>query len=121
MALLPAVAAHDRLRRSDQRPEGAGRQQIADQLEDLEAAVGQLAEDYVAAIDEKDQLDAEVAAAEQKVAEQQAAVDASRRSSSEVAVAGYMGAGTDGVGPMFTARAGVTDEPGSATSCPGSP
>ena len=78
-----------------------------------------LAEDYATAVDEKNQLDAEVAAAEQHVAEQQAAVEALRGQLAEVAVQAYMGAGTNGFGPMFTARRrSPTAWP--ATSWPGS-
>ena len=55
--------------------------QVTDQLEALETQSDILAENLVTALDEKTQLDAQVAAAEQKVAEQQAAVDALRGSS----------------------------------------
>ena len=61
------------------------------------------------ALDEKTQLDAQVAAAEQKVAEQQAAVDALRGQLSQVAVQAYMGAGTSSSSPMFNSSADVTD------------
>ena len=85
-------------------------QQITDELEHLEEKSDILAEDYVTAIDEKNRLDAEVVAAEQKVAEQEAAVEALRGELSQVAVQAYMGAGTNGLGPMFTDSSTFTDD-----------
>jgi cell wall-associated NlpC family hydrolase len=82
---------------------------ITDQLEALARQSDILAEDLVAAIDEKNRLDAEVAEAEQKVAEKQAAVDALREQLSQVAVQAYLGAGTNGFGPMFNTSADITD------------
>ncbi len=103
-SVLPAPASADPI--DDQKARVA---QITDQLEALEEKSDILAEDYVTAVDEKNQLDADVAAAEQKVAAQQAAVDALRGQLSQVAVQAYMGAGTDGFGPMFTSSTDVTD------------
>jgi cell wall-associated NlpC family hydrolase len=85
-------------------------QQITDELEHLEEKSDILAEDYVTAIDEKNRLDAEVVAAEAKVAEQEAAVANLRGELSEVAVQAYMGAGTNGLGPMFTDSSTFTDD-----------
>jgi cell wall-associated NlpC family hydrolase len=82
---------------------------ITDQLEELARQSDVLAEDYVEAIDEKNRLDAEVAEAEQRVAEKQAAVNALREQLSQVAVQAYLGAGTNGFGPMFNSSADVTD------------
>ena len=78
-----------------------------------------LAEDYVTAIDEKNQLDAEVAAAEQRSPSKEAAVDALRGELAEVAVQAYMGAGTNGLGPMFN-DSSTSPTTCSATSWPGS-
>jgi cell wall-associated NlpC family hydrolase len=82
---------------------------VTDQLEALETQSDILAENLVTALDEKTQLDAQVAAAEQKVAEQQAAVEALRGQLSQVAVQAYMGAGTSSSSPMFNSSADVTD------------
>jgi acetolactate synthase small subunit len=71
-------------------------EQLTDQIEALELQSDVLAEDYVTAVDEKNQLDAEVATAEQRVAEKQAAVDALRDQLADAAVQAYMGAGTNG-------------------------
>ena len=85
-------------------------EQLTDELERLEETSDILAEDYVTAIDEKNRLDAEVTAAEQKVAEKEAEVEALRGELSQVAVQAYMGAGTNGLGPMFTDSDDFTDE-----------
>ena len=103
-AVYPTLVSADRI--DDQR---ARVEQITDELEQLEERSDILAEDYVTAIDEKNRLDAEVAAAKQKVAEQEAAVDALRGELSQVAVQAYMGAGTNGFGPMFTNSSDLTD------------
>ena len=84
-------------------------EQLTDQIEALEQKSDILAEDYVTAVDEKNQLDAEVAAAEQRVAEKQAAVEALRAQLADVAVQAYMGAATNGFGPMFSSSTEVTD------------
>lgn len=84
-------------------------EQLTDQIEALEEKSDILAEDYVTAVDEKNQLDIEVAAAEQRVAEKQAAVDALRDQLADVAVQAYMGAATNGFGPMFSSSTEVTD------------
>jgi hypothetical protein len=83
-------------------------EQITDQLERLAERSDILAEDYVAALDELKQVDAEVTAATQRVTEQEAAVAALRGELSEVAVRVYMGAGTNGFGAMFSDSSAVT-------------
>ncbi len=101
---LPTSASADPI--SDQKALVAN---VTDQLEALEQQSDILAENLVTALDEKTQLDAQVAAAEQKVATQQAAVDALRGQLSQVAVQAYMGAGTSSSSPMFNSSADVTD------------
>ena len=101
---LPTSASADPI--SDQK---ALVSKVTDQLEALETQSDILAENLVTALDEKTQLDAQVAAAEQKVAEQQAAVEALRGQLSQVAVQAYMGAGTSTSSPMFNSSADVTD------------
>ena len=97
------------VRRPDRRPAGAV-EQLTDELEALEEQSDILAEDYVTAVDEKNQLDAEVAAAEQQVAEQGGRGRGAARRAAEVAVQAYMGAGTNGLGPMFTDSTAFTDD-----------
>ncbi len=75
---------------------------ITDHLEDLERQADILAEDYVVAMDELRQLEEDVAAAEEAVAEQQAEVAELQASLSEVAIQAFMGAGSGGMGPIFT-------------------
>src|SRR4051812_9213133 len=82
---------------------------VTDHLQALERQSDALAEDYDAAIAEKQQLDGQVAASAQRVTAQQAAVEALRRQLAEVAVQAYMGAANGGVSPIFDTTAGVTD------------
>ena len=47
-------------------------EQLADQLDDLENRIGELDEEYGAALDKKDELDQEIAVSQAKIAEQEA-------------------------------------------------
>ena len=85
-------------------------QELTDELEQLEETSDILAEDYVVAIDEQRRLEREVAAAEQLVAEREAQVGQLRGHLAEVAVQSFMGAGTDGLGPMFNDSASYTEQ-----------
>jgi peptidoglycan DL-endopeptidase CwlO len=96
-ALNGSVAVADPI--DDQRAEV---ERITDHLEDLEKQSDILAEDYVQAIDEKKQLDADVAAAEKRVTAKEAQVAELRGELGEVAVRAFIGAGSNGLGPMFT-------------------
>src|SRR5918994_536390 len=94
----PKYAAADPI--DDQR---ARVEQLTNQLEELERQADVLAEDYVVAMDELRQLEADVAAAEEAVAEQQAEVAALQDELSDVAIQAFMDAGTDGMGgAIFT-------------------
>jgi cell wall-associated NlpC family hydrolase len=103
-AVLPFAAAADPI--DDQRAEV---ERIADELEELEEQSDILAEQYVQAIDEKERLDAEVAEAEKRVAAKQAEVAELRGELGEMAVRSFIGAGSNGFGPMFTASSELTD------------
>src|ERR1700759_3738844 len=103
-AVLPNAAAADPI--SDQKAVVA---RVTDQLQALEQQSGALDEQYLAALNQKQQLDGQVAAAEQKIAAQQATVNALRDQLAEVAVQAYMGAGPGGGSPIFNTTAGVTD------------
>ena len=105
----PACSSPNRRRRPDRRP-AARVQELTDDLERLEETSDILAEDYVVAIDEQRRLEREVAAAEQLVAEREAQVGQLRGHLAQVAVQSFMGAGTDGLGPMFNDSASYTDE-----------
>ena len=82
---------------------------ITDELERLEERSDILAEDHVSAVNEQQRLDAEVVAAEARVAELVTQVEALRGELSQVAVQTYMGAGTNGFGPLFADSGAVTD------------
>jgi cell wall-associated NlpC family hydrolase len=85
-------------------------QELTDELEQLEETSDILAEDYVTALDEQRRLEAEVAAAAQQVAEREAEVQALRGDLAEVAVQAFMGAGTNGLGPVFNDSAAYTED-----------
>ena len=104
-AVLPFAAAADPI--DDQRAEV---ERITDELEELEEQSDILAEQYVQAIDEKERLDAEVADAEKRVAAKEAEVAALRGELGEMAVRSFIGAGSNGFGPMFTASSELTDD-----------
>ena len=85
-------------------------QELTDELEQLEETSDILAEDYVTALDEQRRLEAEVAAAAQQVAEREAQVHALRGDLAEVAVQAFMGAGTNGLGPVFNDSSAYTED-----------
>ena len=85
-------------------------QELTDELERLEQAADTLAEDHVDAIAEQERLQVEVAAAAQQVADREAEVGALRGELSQVAVRAFMGASTDGLGPMLADSSAFTDE-----------
>jgi cell wall-associated NlpC family hydrolase len=109
VALVPAAAFNSSTVSADpvddQRAEV---ERIADQLADLREQSDILAEDYVTAIDEKNRLDADVAKAEKRVAAKEAQVAALRGELGELAVRSFIGAGSNGLGPMFTASSEFT-------------
>ena len=84
-------------------------ERIVDELAKLEERADILAEDYVVAIDEKNQLDEEVTAAEHRIAAKEAEVDALRGDLSEVAVRAFTGGGGDALGPLFSNAAAYSD------------
>ena len=93
----PKYAAADPIEDQRQRVE-----HITNQLEDLERQADVLAEDYVVALDELRQLEADVSAAEEAVAEQQVAVAELQSELSEVAIQAFIGAGSNSLGAIFT-------------------
>jgi cell wall-associated NlpC family hydrolase len=111
VALVPAAAFDSSTVSADpvddQRAEV---ERIADQLADLSEQSAILAEDYVTATDEKNRLDADVAKAEKRVAAKEAQVAALRGELGELAVRSFIGAGSNGLGPMFTASSEFTDD-----------
>ncbi len=84
-------------------------ERIVDELAKLDEQADILAEDYVVAVDEKNQLDDEVAAARARIAAKEAELDALRGDLSEVAVRAFTGAGGDVLGPLFSNAAAYSD------------
>lgn len=84
-------------------------EQIVDELARLEERSDILAEDYVTAIDEKNQLDAAIAKAEKRVTTRESQVAELRGSLADMAVQAYMDSGTNGLGPLFTDTTEITD------------
>ena len=85
-------------------------QELTNELEQLEETSDILAEDYVTALDEQRRLEGEVAAAAQQVADREAQVQALRGDLAEVAVQAFMGAGTNGLGPVFNDSSAYTED-----------
>jgi cell wall-associated NlpC family hydrolase len=85
-------------------------EQIADEIERLEAKVDQFAEDYAVAVDNKATLDAEVIDAEARVAAKQAEVDAVNADLSNMAVEAFVGGGGGGtITTLLSGGAGPND------------
>ena len=84
-------------------------ERIVDALAELEERADILAEDYVVALDEKNQLDEDVAAARARVATKEAELQALRGELSEVAVRAFTGSGGDLLGPLFSNAATYSD------------
>ena len=75
---------------------------IVDQLDNLHEQADILAEDYAVAVDEKNQLDIDIAKAEERVAAKQAELTTLQGDLAEVAVRTFTGAGADVLGPLFS-------------------
>jgi cell wall-associated NlpC family hydrolase len=85
-------------------------EQVADEIERLEAKVDQYAEDYAVAVDNKAQLDIEVTEAEARVAAKQAEVDAVNADLSNMAIEAYVGGGRGGtLTTLMSGGAGPND------------
>jgi len=77
-------------------------ERIVDQLDNLHEQADKLAEDYAVAVDDKNQLDVDIAKSEQRVAAKQAELTQLQGDLAEVAVRTFTGAGSDVLGPLFT-------------------
>jgi cell wall-associated NlpC family hydrolase len=77
-------------------------ERIVDELDNLHEQADILAEDYAVAVDEKNQLDIEIAKAEERVAAKQAELGQLQGDLAAVAVRTFTGAGSDVLGPLFT-------------------
>ena len=83
--------------------------EIVDQLDRLEEKSNQLAEDYIEAVDNKSQLDAEIVDAEAQIATKEAELDQLRGSLSEMALRSYVGGGAAPLGPLFEDSSNLSD------------
>lgn len=95
--------------RADSNDEQRNVQQIADQIDRLQAQADQLAEEYSQALADKAQLDTEVVVAQGKVSEQEAQLGQLRVSLGEVAVRSYTTGGAGGLGPLFSSPDSYTE------------
>lgn len=84
-------------------------EQIVDELERLQERAQQLGEDYVEAIDTKDQLDVEIADAEARIGEKQAELDQLRASLGDMALRSFVGGGSVPLGPLFEDSENLND------------
>src|SRR3954453_21349544 len=75
---------------------------VVAELDRMQAKVDQLNEDYVGYLNQKQELDGEIAVSEQKVAEQQAQLGVLQGQLAGVAVDKVMGSGNTTLGPLFT-------------------
>ena len=77
-------------------------ERIVDELDHLHEQADILAEEYAVAVDDKNQLDIEIAKAEERVAAKQAELATLQGDLAEVAVRTFTGAGADVLGPLFS-------------------
>ncbi|HEX6658429.1 MAG TPA: NlpC/P60 family protein [Ilumatobacter sp.] len=77
-------------------------ERIVDELDHLHEQADILAEEYAVAVDDKNQLDIEIAEAEQRVAAKQDELSTLQGDLAEVAVRTFTGAGADVLGPLFS-------------------
>ncbi len=82
---------------------------IVDELERLEQQARILGEDYVEAIQAKDQLAAEITEAEERIAEQEAELSVLRASLSDMALRSFVGGGAAPLGPLFEDSENIND------------
>jgi cell wall-associated NlpC family hydrolase len=82
---------------------------IVDELERLEEKALQLGEQYSDALDQKAQLEADIAAAEARIAEKEAELGALRASLSDMALRSFVGVGGAPLGPLFEDSADLND------------
>jgi peptidoglycan DL-endopeptidase CwlO len=93
---LPTVADAQSVDQQRQKVED-----IVDELERLDEQARQLGEDYVEAIDTKNQLDIEIADAAARIAAKEAELNDLRASLSDMALRSFVGGGSVPLGPLF--------------------
>jgi cell wall-associated NlpC family hydrolase len=103
-AMAPTVANAQSVDDQRQRVED-----IVDELERLEERANQIGEDYVEAIDTKNQLDVEIGEAEERVAAKEAEMSELRSVLGEMAQRSFVGGGSAPLGPLFEDAANLND------------
>ncbi|MEX0847631.1 MAG: NlpC/P60 family protein [Ilumatobacteraceae bacterium] len=83
---------------------------IADELDSLENRIGQLEEDYAAALDRIDELNIEIAASQAQVDAQSAVLGTLQQQLTGVALAKFMGGRGAGLTPLFSTAGTFIDE-----------
>ena len=84
-------------------------ERIVDELDRLHEQADILAADYAEAVDQRRQLEKEVAAATERVAAKEAELETLRGDLSTVAVRSFTGGGGDVLGPLFSNAASYSD------------
>ena len=82
---------------------------IVDELERLEEQARKLGENFVEAINTKDQLDVEIVDAEARIADQEALLNQLRASLSDMALRSFVGGGSVPLGPLFEDSENLND------------
>ncbi|MEP1122645.1 MAG: NlpC/P60 family protein [Ilumatobacter sp.] len=82
---------------------------IVDQLEQLEEKALEIGEDYVEAVQEKEQLDQEIVDLEARIAVKETELGELRADLGDMAVRSFVGSGTTPLGPLFEDAADVND------------
>jgi peptidoglycan DL-endopeptidase CwlO len=92
---------------SDQREEV---KQVVAELDRMHEKVDQLNEDYVGYLNQKQELDGEIAISQQKIADQQAQLSLLQSQLANVAVTKVMGGADATLGPLFTDPGAIDDQ-----------
>ena len=82
---------------------------IVDELERLEEQARKLGENYVEAINTKEQLDIEIVDAEARIADQETLLNQLRASLSDMALRSFVGGGSVPLGPLFEDAENIND------------
>ena len=101
---IPAVAQAQSVDQQRQKVED-----IVDELERLDEQARKLGENYVVAINTKEQLDIEIVDAEARIADQEALLNQLRASLSDMALRSFVGGGSVPLGPLFEDSENLND------------
>jgi len=101
---IPAVAQAQNVDQQRQKVED-----IVDELERLEEQARKLGENFVEAINTKEQLDVEIVDAEARIADQETLLNQLRASLSDMALRSFVGGGSVPLGPLFEDSENLND------------